>query len=64
VNFAGNRRIPLKLRFDRIRPAFPPWREAVAVGATAAPSVAVMNRDEDHGGRHQPNLGDDGRPGR
>jgi hypothetical protein len=32
LNFAGNRRIPTKLRFDRIRPAFPPWREAVAVG--------------------------------
>jgi len=35
----------------RIRPAFPPWREAVTVGVTAAPSVVVMNRDEDHGGR-------------
>jgi len=61
VNFAGNRCIPAKWRFDRIRPAFPPWREAVTVGVTAAPSVVVMNRDEDHGGRHQPNLGDDGR---
>ena len=36
MNFAGNRCIPAKLRFDRIRPAFPPWREAVAVGVTAA----------------------------
>ena len=36
MNFAGNRCIPAKWRFDRIRPAFPPWREAVAVGVTAA----------------------------
>jgi hypothetical protein len=35
VNFAGNRCIPAKWRFDRIRPAFPPWREAVTVGVTA-----------------------------
>lgn len=57
MNFAGNRCIPAKWRFDRIRPAFPPWREAVTVGVTAAPSVVMMSRDEDHGGRHQPNLG-------
>jgi hypothetical protein len=29
--------------FDRIRPAFPPWREAVTVGATAVTSVIVVN---------------------
>jgi hypothetical protein len=60
VNFAGNRCIPAKWRFDRIRPAFPPWRKAVTVGVTAATSVVVMNA-KDHGGRHQPDLGDDGR---
>jgi gentisate 1,2-dioxygenase len=43
VNFAGNRCIPAKWRFDRIRPAFPPSREAVTVGVTAATSVVVMN---------------------
>jgi hypothetical protein len=43
VNFAGNRCIPAKWRFDRIRPAFPPWREAVTVRVTAATSVVVMN---------------------
>ncbi|WP_029583565.1 hypothetical protein [Bradyrhizobium sp. URHD0069] len=43
MNFAGNRCIPAKWRFDRIRPEFPPWREAVTVGVTAATSVVVMN---------------------
>ena len=43
MNLAGNRCIPAKWRFDRIRPAFPPWREAVTVGATAATSVVVEN---------------------
>jgi hypothetical protein len=32
----------------------------VTVGVTAATSVVVMNA-KDHGGRHQPDLGDDGR---
>lgn len=50
MNFAGNRCLPAKWRFDRIRPAFPPWREAVTVGVTAAPRVVVMNRDDDPGG--------------
>jgi hypothetical protein len=36
VHPAAAERSPAKLRFDRIRPAFPPWSEAVAVGVTAA----------------------------
>jgi hypothetical protein len=54
VNFAGNRCIPAKWRFDRIRPSFPPWREAVTVGVTAATSVVVMNATRFTAEGHQP----------
>jgi hypothetical protein len=63
VNFAGNRCIPAKWRFDRIRPAFPPSREAVTVGVTAATSVVVMNAN-DHGGRISPTSGTTAAPRR